>query len=425
MCAACRFRSNGLVAFLCVVQWAACWSAPARGDDDATSVEFEKVVLTNRYYCDGVATGDINHDGHVDIVAGPYWYAGPSFETAHEFYPAEPLEPAASPSNSMYSFVHDFSGDGWLDILVVGRVHKHPAYWYENPGKAGDEWQRHFAFERVRGESPTLADLDGDDRPELIAHWEGRWGWIAPDWSTPRSPWSFRPVGDPEDWDQFYHGEGVGDVNGDGRLDLLVNDGWYENTGQPDGLWPLHRGRFSQLEGGAQMFAWDIDSDGDSDVVSSLHAHEWGLAWFEQVTGEPDRGHEADVLSIGNSQFVQHRIMGDRSEEEQFGVAFSQPHALQIADIDGDGATDIVVGKRMWAHGPKGDVEPNHPPVVYWFQPVRDENGGVRFVPHLIDDQSGVGLQIATADVNGDGRIDVMTASKLGTFLFLNRTRGE
>ncbi|MFG0335934.1 MAG: FG-GAP repeat domain-containing protein [Maioricimonas sp. JB049] len=425
MRAASRFRFNAPVLSLSIVLAAVCGSVPARGEEDATAVMFEKVVLTNRYYCDGVTTGDINRDGHTDIVAGPYWYEGPAFAKAHEFYPAEPLEPAKSPSNSMYSFVHDFSGDGWPDILVLGRVHLHPAYWYENPGPKGGDWERHLAFERVRGESPTLADLDGDQLPELIAHWDGRWGWITPDWSAPRRPWRFRPVGQQEDWSQFYHGQGVGDINGDGHLDLILNDGWYENTAQPDGLWPFHRGRFSHQRGGAQMFAWDIDNDGDTDVVSSLHAHEWGLAWFEQVTGEEDRGDDKDVHVIGETQFVQHRIMGTRSEEDRYGVAFSQPHALAVADIDGDGATDIVVGKRMWAHGPEGDVEPNHPPVLYWFRCVRSEDGSVRFEPHLIDDRSGVGLQIATADVNGDGRIDVMTASKLGTFLFLNRRAGD
>ncbi|MFG0296134.1 MAG: FG-GAP repeat domain-containing protein [Maioricimonas sp. JB045] len=398
-------------------------SGPLRADGPPAAPRFEKNVLTSRYYCDGVATGDLNRDGQVDIVAGPYWYEGPDYQRAHEFYPAEALEPAKSPSNSMYSFVHDFSGDGWPDILVLGRVHLHPAYWYENPGPKGSDWKRHFAFERVRGESPTLADLDGDDRPELIAHWDGRWGWIAPDWSAPRKPWSFHPVGEQEDWDEFYHGEGVGDINGDGLLDLIINDGWFENSGMSGELWTFHRGTFAPQEGGAQIFAWDIDGDGDTDVVSSLHAHEWGLSWFEQVTGEETDG--KDVISIGESRFVEHRIMGDRSEEEHFGVAFSQPHALEAVDVNGDGARDIIVGKRMWAHGTKRDPEPNHPPVVYWFEWSRGEDGTVRFLPHLIDDRSGVGLQIAVDDVDGDGRTDIMTASKLGTFLFLNRSSRE
>jgi hypothetical protein len=117
--------------------------------------------------------------------------------------------------------------------------------------------------------------------------------------------------------------------------------------------------------------------------------------------------------------------MGDRSEEAKFGVCFSQPHALTMADLDGDGLLDIVVGKRMWAHPPPKDIEPDEAPVLYWFQLKRDGKGGATFVPHLIDDKSGVGVQVTATDINGDGRVDILTVSKLGTFLFLNKGPGK
>lgn len=370
---------------------------------------FRKLRLTDRYYCDGIDSGDINGDGHTDIVAGPFWYAGPGFESSHEFYPAVPLPPEVSPSNSMFSFVHDFSHDGRPDILVLGRVHKHAAFWYENPGDENSLWKKHFAFERVRGESPALIDLDGNGTPQVICHWDGAWGWIEPDPQEPYRPWTFTAIGDSEDWPQFYHGEGTGDINGDGHLDLVLNDGWYQQPGQPGtGLWPFHRHRFSSGRGGAQMLITDVDGDGDSDVITALDAHGWGLAWFEQTRTD------------GQTDFVQHRIMGDRSEEQNFGVAFSQVHALTLGDIDGDGLQDIITGKRMWAHGPDGDVEPAAAPVVYWFRLQRSASGSVTYPPHLIDSHSGVGVQIQARDVNSDGRTDVLTASKLGTFVFLN-----
>ena len=112
--------------------------------------------------------------------------------------------------------------------------------------------------------------------------------------------------------------------------------------------------------------------------------------------------------------------MGSRGEETKYGVAFSQPHALAIADLDGDGLQDIIVGKRYWAHGPKGDIEPMADPVLYWFRLVR-EGGVAQFEPHLIDRESGVGVQVSTADLNGDGHQDVLTVSKLGTFVFMNQ----
>lgn len=384
-------------------------------------VRFEKVTLTDRYYCDGIASGDINGDGKTDIVAGPFWYAGPDFKDAQQFYDQQPLPTAPSPSNSMFSFVHDFSGDGKPDILVLGRVHVHEARWYENPGSDTGLWPRHFAFERVRGESPQLLDLDGDGRKELTTHWDNQWGTIQPNASSYAKPWEFVAIDKPREWNQWYHGQGTGDLNNDGRTDVLINDGWFEQPAdkkQKD--WTFHRGKFSHGRGGAQMFVYDVNGDGDNDVISSLDAHGWGLAWFEQIGSEAKR--TENTRAIGSARFVRHAIMGNREQEPDFGVAFSQPHALALADIDGDGLKDIVTGKRRWAHGPKGDVEPNAKPVVYWFRLTRTAGGQVKYTPHLIDERSGVGVQIAAMDVNSDGRTDVLTASKLGAFVFLNRS---
>lgn len=377
-----------------------------------SSVRFTKKVLTDKYFCDGVTAGDINGDQRLDIVAGPFWFEGPEFKRRHAFYKPVLLPPAKSPSNSMFSFVWDFNGDGRLDVLVLGRVHKHPAIWYENPGPVTELWKRHFVFERVRGESPTLVDLNGDGQPQLVCHWDGRWGWIAPRPGHPYETWDFHAISEDRDWPQFYHGEGVGDVNGDGRLDLLINDGWFQQPSHEQDKWSFFETRFSRQRGGAQMFAYDVNADGLMDVISSKHAHAWGLAWYEQRLVEGTR--ESGV------RFREHTIMGTRDELAEYGIAFSQPHALALADVNGDGLMDIVTGKRRWAHGPNGDVEPNADPVVAWFE-LQREGDGARFRPHSIDASSGVGTQIFAGDVNGDGRTDVLTASKLGVFAFLQK----
>jgi hypothetical protein len=383
---------------------AACASVQQEGN---TVHSFRKVVLSETFYAEGATYGDLNRDGVMDVVAGPFWYEGPHFRTAHEYYPPEAFDPEAY-SDNFFAHVYDFDDDGWEDIFIIGFPGE-DASWYRNPGaEGGSRWTRHVVFEGVDNESPAWTDLTGDGRPEIVAIHEGRYGFAEPDWNDPTQRWRFRPISSDEGWQKFTHGLGVGDVNGDGRLDVLEKDGWWEQpaslTGDP--VWTRHAAAFG--EGGAQMHAYDVDGDGDNDVVTSLVAHGYGLAWFEQVR-EAERVH-----------FVPHVIMDDQPSDSAYGVRFSQLHAVELADMDGDGVLDIVTGKRHWAHGSSGDVDANAPPVLYWFRTVRNGAGGVDFVPHLIDDDSGVGVQLVVGDLNGDSLPDLVIGNKRMTAVLLH-----
>jgi hypothetical protein len=222
-------------------------------------------------------------------------------------------------------------------------------------------------------------------------------------------PW--HPVTPKGEWHRYSHGLGAGDVNGDGRLDVLEKDAWWE---QPPSLagdpaWKRHPASFGK--GGAQMYAYDVNGDGLNDIITCLSAHEYGLAWFEQYR------------EAGEIKFRQHTFMNQQPGENKYGVHFSQPHALDLLDVDKDGLKDIVVGKRFWAHGPTGDPEPNEAAVLYWFKLVRGPSRGVDYIPYLIDDNSGVGTQVVAGDVNGDGWSDVVVGNKKGTFVFLQQVR--
>jgi hypothetical protein len=266
----------------------------------------------------------------------------------------------------------------------------------------------------VDNESPAMVNLVGDDKPELICMNDGKLGYAAPG-ADPTQPWTFHPVSAKDaGFVRFTHGLGAGDVNGDGRIDLLEKTGWWEQPEKLDGdpQWKKHPFNFTDF-GGAQMYAFDIDGDGDNDVVTATHAHHYGIAWFENVKKD------------GEISFIKHPITAEKGEEKIAGVQFSQPHAMALADIDGDGLADLVTGKRYWAHGPTGDMEPNAPAVLYWFKLVRDgdskTSGAAHFEPKKIDDNSGVGTEVTAGDINGDKKPDVIVGNKKGQFLFLSK----
>ena len=156
------------------------------------------------------------------------------------------------------------------------------------------------------------------------------------------------------------------------------------------------------------MYAYDVNGDGKNDIITSLEAHGYGLVWFEQTNDGGAQG------------WSKHVIVGKTPEENPQGVKFSQPHAIDLRDMNGDGLPDIVTGKRFWAHGPGGDAEPNAPGVLYWFE-LKREGGKASYVAHLIDDNSGVGTQVMAGDINGDGKPDVLVGNKKGAFVFLRK----
>ena len=374
---------------------------------DYELITFEKTALSDLFYAEGATFGDLNGDDVMDLVAGPFWYEGPAYEKVHEFYEPKPFDPKGY-SDNFFAHVYDFNQDDRQDILIIGFPGQ-TATWYANPGPAGGHWPAHVVFDTVDNESPAWTDLTGDGLPEIVCITNGRYGYAEPDWNDPTQPWTFHPITSDEGWQRFTHGLGVGDVNGDGRMDLLERDGWWQQPATLDGdpVWTRHAAPFGDY-GGAQMYAYDVDGDGDNDVITSLKAHHHGLAWFEHVTKE------------GRIDFVRHMIMNERPEENRHGIAFGELHALDLIDIDGDGLKDIVTGKRWWSHGAEGDPDEHSKPYLYWFRLVRSTEG-VDFVPHLIDDDTGIGVQVVAGDINGDRHPDVVVSNKKGTAVLLQQ----
>ena len=378
-----------------------------------TPVKWTTTKLSDVFYCEGAAVGDFNHDGKPDLVAGPYWYEGPDFspEEKHAIYEPKPCDPLKY-SENFVAFAHDFNGDGYDDVLVYGHPGKE-AFIYENPGKSAEAgmWKRHVALASADNESPTFADVDGDGTPDIVCTTGGFMGYATMDKADPFKPWTFHAVSPKGPWQRYTHGLGVGDVNGDGKMDLLEKDGWWEQPKEPaaDGLWKKHDFKFGGGQGGAQMHVYDVNGDGRNDVITSIAAHGFGLAWYEQTA---------------DGSFTPHIVMNATPGENPQKLKISQLHAIDLVDIDGDGLKDIVTGKRYWAHGPTGDIEPAAPAVLYWFQLVR-KDGQASYVGHQIDDNSGVGTQVMAVDLNGDKKPDVVVGNKKGTFVHIQSNEGQ
>ncbi|MCP5516629.1 MAG: VCBS repeat-containing protein [Verrucomicrobiales bacterium] len=396
---------------------------------------FDRFRVTNEFWGEGADFADFNRDGHKDVVYGPLWFEGPDFKTRHELAPAgqtftrkgsdgaDEMVPGYEGalgsrnaySNCFFCFTDDFNHDTWPDVLIIG-LPGEPCFWYENPKNQPGHWRAHPAIQVPDNESPDYLDVTGDGRPEVICCSGGCLGYAHPDPANPVAPWTFIPVSAKGSYHKYSHGLGAGDIDGDGRLDLIESNGWYQQPASLDGnpLWKWHPFVFCPptdqgiAVGGAQMFAYDVNGDGLNDVITSIACHGYGLAWYEQVR-------DGDRIDFKRRLFV-----NKTPAENPYGVSFSQPHALDLADIDGDGLKDLITGKRFWAHGPQGDVEPNAPAVLYWFKLTRGPNGA-EFVPHRVDSDSGVGTQVKAADLNGDGRADIVVGNKKGLHVFVQR----
>ena len=146
-------------------------------------------------------------------------------------------------------------------------------------------WPKHQVLDSVGNESPQFTNIVGDERPELVCTHDGFFGYATIDPEP-----AVRGLAVPPDlregrarsrsataWASATSMATAG-------MDVLMKDGWFE---QPAGAgrrsaWAFHRAKFATT-GGAEMYAYDVDGDGDNDVITSLAAHDFGLAWHEQI----------------------------------------------------------------------------------------------------------------------------------------------
>jgi hypothetical protein len=393
---------------------------------EKVSSKFRMQRLSDFYYSWGAGAADVNHDNVLDVISGPHVFYGPDYTRRSEIY----LQLTSNPSDTYtmdawMQFVSDFTGDGWGDALNCSFTGGGCSL-YVNPKGESRRWDKHTVVPAYQTEIGVLHDLDGDGKPELVYGAEGQMRWAKPDPANPTAIWGVHNVSE-----QGYvtaHGVGAGDINGDGRPDIVNPYGWWEQPEPSKGespqpkaerqTWTYHPqafGRYKRGFGGSVMAVYDVNGDKLNDVVTVLAAHGWGMAWYEQ---------KRDAKGV--ITFEQHMIMDDPSTTNAGGVAFSQPHGSNVGDVNGDGIPDFIVGKRYWSHRDDYlDPDPYGPAVLYWYKTVRNPKapGGAEFVPELIHNRSGTGSDVYPIDLNKDGRLDIVTATRFGTFIFWNNVK--
>jgi hypothetical protein len=350
--------------------------------------QFRKHIIHPGFVSEGVAIADVNKDGKTDILAGVYWFEAPSWKQ-HRIH-ADTLDPVPGYSTSFINFALDVNNDGWIDLIRFdqpGGV----CMWYENPKNEEGLWKGKVVLQTAGIESPALADIDLDGKMDIVCNdiTAKQVIWLKSPVTATDSLWQrFVISRDPQRaTHQYTHGLGWGDVNKDGRNDIIIKSGWWESPASvKEEDWKFHEANLG--EDCANMFVVDADKDGDQDILSSS-AHNYGIWWHEQ-SGE---------------KWIRHDI----------SKLFSQSHALQMEDINGDKIPDLITGKRYFAHNGK-DPGAFEPSVLYWFEFIPGKKPV--WIPHLIDDNSGIGNNFVVKDMNNDGWADIITSNKKGVFLF-------
>jgi len=387
---------------------------------------------------ESAAVADVNNDGKLDIVSAESWYEAPRWTKR----PIRTIPVSNGYIDSFSDLPIDVNGDGLTDVIQIGYFARR-IVWMKNPGPGGAPWTEHLIDAIGPTEFAFLVDLDNDGKADdLLPQFTG--AAAAPlTWYELQDGQWVKHVVSPR---SYGHGIGAGDVNGDGRNDILTPQGWLEAPADPraSGNWTFHATDWQQRpipaptpaaspslttppamatpppatvpaapsaeasaagpgpgSRGAEwgfLYVLDINGDGRNDVLTTS-AHSYGICWFEQ---RPDGAWQQHVI--------------DHS--------WSHAHASALADINGDGRPDLVTGKRFQARNAPapGDGDPLG---LYWYEFTLGASHTVTWTRHTIDygSKAGGGLQMAVRDIDGDGDMDVVSGGKSGLFVAENLTK--
>jgi hypothetical protein len=383
----------------------------ARADDPKWKLH----TLSGRSEFEAAGVLDVDNDGKLDVVSGASWYQAPSWKA----FPVREVVRVGTYYNDFGTLPLDVNGDGYTDFVTCSYFGQDVG-WVENPGKPGAPWTYHEIDRPGNIEAAWMVDLSGDGVPDVLPNTVNVVVWyeVAKKADGKGVELKKHDFGK----EAAGHGVGSGDVNGDGRTDLLTPKGWFEAPADPaHDSWAWHP-EWQAGATGIQMLARDVDGDGLSDVVYGM-GHDYGLFWFRQ----------------GKS------ASGERTwTKGTIDDSIASVHALMWADIDGDGkALELVTGKRVYAH----EIEPGatdgsiiawydfNPQTKSWARHVIFQGEPAKNAPEKREERlalkdfppgtAGTGLQMTAIDIDGDGDLDLVCPGKSGLYLFENLTKSK
>jgi len=325
-------------------------------------------------YCGQSAAADVDGDGRPELIFGIrygdlFWY---DWEPPGQW--RRYLLGRDSPSD-VGAAALDVDGDGWVDVVTGGA-------WYRNSRDPRRQPFERFVFdpELKAVHDVVVGDVDGDGRPEVLTMADAgnlRWYKIPAD---PTRPWIRHDIGP-----AVHAGASVGDLDGDGDLDVVRSDVWFENVAGDGSRWVLHP--FGVHFGGASgweenaTLTWvaDVNGDGHLDVV---------VAEAEIVGAQLYRLENLD--GRGGAWRLHELPPGDPGRRGPY-------HSLYVGDLDGDGDVDIF---SCEAEDFPGDLPPR------WFIWENLDGRGGKWREHVILDQGLGGHGAVAGDFDGDGDLD-------------------
>jgi hypothetical protein len=356
-------------------------------------VKFKKVLISSEAF-ESASVFDVDNDGALDIVSGGFWYKGPDF---HLKMRINDILRSGEYYDDFSTIPVDINGDGYTDF-VTGGWWGESLKWIENPGNERMDWPVHVIAQTGSIETTRAWDVDGDGDLEIVPN-------------TPNNPlYAYKLVRDADGkgtgeftkhliYDRPQgHGLGFGDIDGDGKGEFILIDGYLKASDDPlSSEWTYHPDFRLRNDSSVPILVVDVNGDGVNELIVG-GAHGYGLDWYEQKT-RPD-----NVRT-----WIKHSI-------DPFNAQY---HDLQWADIDGDGQNELITGKRHRAHnghepGEKDDLG------IYYFK----WNGEsfskqvISYGPH--GDGAGAGIYFWLADLRRTGRLDLVAPGKDGLHVFYN-----